>query len=101
MRRRMPAPRPRSEVADMQYDHSPREKQAVRGETSRRGLRMMFDAARRPKALLLAAAAVFVCSACASLPPSSANANANAGANAGNAHACVGPVSYCNIYFGS
>jgi hypothetical protein len=77
----------------MQHDHSPRERQAARGASSRRGPRAMLGAARRSKGLLLAAVAVFAVSACASLPPSGANAN--------NANSCTGPVSYCNIFFGS
>jgi hypothetical protein len=78
----------------MQSDHSLNEKQSMRGgEAFRRQARIVLDTARRSKGLLLVAAAVFACSACASLPPS--------GANAGDASTCTGPVSYCNIFFGS
>jgi hypothetical protein len=77
----------------MQHDHSPRETQAVRGDASRRGPRATLGTVRRSKGLLLAAVAVFAVSACASLPPS--------GANASNSNACTGPVSFCNIFFGS
>jgi hypothetical protein len=94
IRLRMPTRRLRTEVTGMQPDHSSREKQAARGASSRRGPRAMLAAARRSKGLVLAAVAVFAVSACASsLPPSGANAN--------NANACTGPVSYCNIFFGS
>jgi hypothetical protein len=77
----------------MQLHHSPIDEQAVRDQARRRGPRVMLNAARRSKGLLLGAAAVFVFAGCASFPPSGSNAN--------NANACVGPVSYCNIFFGS
>ncbi|MFC0399716.1 hypothetical protein [Paraburkholderia rhizosphaerae] len=77
----------------MQRNHSPLDEQSVCGASRRRGLRATLDAARRSKGLWLAAIAIFALSACASLPPS--------GSNATSANACVGPVSYCNIFFGS
>ncbi|CAB3755374.1 hypothetical protein LMG29542_02574 [Paraburkholderia humisilvae] len=77
----------------MQRNPTPIARHSVRGESRRRGLRVILDTARRSKGLWLAAAAVFAFSACASLPPSDSNAT--------NANACVGPVSYCNIFFGS
>ncbi|MDQ7978526.1 hypothetical protein QYH69_14845 [Paraburkholderia sp. SARCC-3016] len=77
----------------MRHEHSAPATQEGRAESPRRGLRAMLDTARRSKGLLLVAAAVFAVSACASLPPSGANAN--------NANACTGPISYCNIFFGS
>lgn len=77
----------------MRHEHSPPAMQERRGESPRRGPRAMLDTARRSKGLLLVAAAAFAVSACASLPPSGANAN--------DANACTGPISYCNIFFGS
>jgi hypothetical protein len=77
----------------MQRNHTPNEAQSDRGESRRHGPRVMLDAVRRSKGMWLAAAAVFAFAGCASLPPSASNAT--------SANACVGPVSYCNIFFGS
>jgi hypothetical protein len=70
--------------------------QPVRG-AERRGLRILLAAARRSKGVLLATAVVALCAGCASLP----GASGTRGANSSSASSCTGPVSYCNIFFGS
>jgi hypothetical protein len=77
----------------MQRYPSPIGERPVHDEPARGGPRAMLDAARRSKGLLLAALAVMACTACASLPPSASNAT--------GADTCVGPISYCDIFFGS
>ncbi|CAB3761072.1 hypothetical protein [Paraburkholderia solisilvae] len=77
----------------MRGHHSAIGERRVHDEPARHGPRAMLDAAHRSKGLLLASLAVLACTACASLPPS--------GSSATGANTCVGPVSYCDIFFGS
>jgi hypothetical protein len=73
--------------------------QPVRG-AERRGLRILLAAARRSKSVLLATAVVALCAGCASLPGASGTSGTS-GTSGSSANSCTGPVSYCNIFFGS
>ncbi len=74
----------------MQSKNSQTNVQAIRSTDKRQRLAAFLKKMRRPNALLLATLATLAFSGCASLPPSHNDANG-----------CVGPVSYCNIFFGS
>jgi hypothetical protein len=52
--------------------------------------------ARRYASALLAAATVVLFTGCASLPGASGSGTSNTSSSS-----CTGPVSYCNIFFGS
>ena len=67
--------------------------QPMRGTHRRHAL---LHTARRSKGVLLATATVALLAGCASLPGPSGSSGSDA-----NSSSCTGPVSYCNIYFGS
>jgi len=94
MRLRMRAPLPFSEVPGMQTQHPSIDRQPARGMKQRRALPTLPARARRAKGVLLATATVVLFAGCASLPASS-------GSGTSDTSSCTGPVSYCNIFFGS
>jgi hypothetical protein len=70
--------------------------QPVHGTHRRHALRTLLHTARRSKGVLLATATVALLAGCASLPGPSGSSASDA-----NASSCTGPVSFCNIFFGS
>lgn len=77
----------------MQPTNSQANAQKVTRDNQRQEPEVPLNRIRRSRGLLLAAVAALACAGCASLPSPSDNAN--------NAGGCVGPVSFCNTFFGS
>jgi hypothetical protein len=80
----------------MQINPPSTDGQPVRGMHQRRALRTLLHTARRSKGVLLATATVALLAGCASLPGPTGSSASDA-----NSSSCTGPVSYCNIFFGS
>ncbi|GAB2874299.1 hypothetical protein GCM10027093_07250 [Paraburkholderia jirisanensis] len=80
----------------MQINPPSTDGQPVRGMHRRRALRTLLHTARRSRGVLLAAATVALLAGCASMPGPSGSDARDA-----NASSCTGPVSFCNIFFGS